>query len=105
MHDYGHFSCIIMGLPGCPETHNPSAGGSTPSGPTRLNLSVPATKPPSQGSQRSLNGSECWVAAPYHLMINMRLTIDKAGRVVVPKPLRDELCLEPGVATSFIFLK
>jgi AbrB family looped-hinge helix DNA binding protein len=35
----------------------------------------------------------------------MRLTIDKAGRVVVPKPLRDELCLEPGVATSFIFLK
>jgi AbrB family looped-hinge helix DNA binding protein len=26
----------------------------------------------------------------------MRLTIDKAGRVVIPKPLRDELRLEPG---------
>ena len=25
-----------------------------------------------------------------------RLTIDKAGRVVIPKPLRDELHLEPG---------
>jgi AbrB family looped-hinge helix DNA binding protein len=25
-----------------------------------------------------------------------RLTIDKAGRVVIPKPLRDELQLEPG---------
>jgi AbrB family looped-hinge helix DNA binding protein len=25
-----------------------------------------------------------------------RLTIDKAGRVVIPKPLREELHLEPG---------
>jgi AbrB family looped-hinge helix DNA binding protein len=25
-----------------------------------------------------------------------RLTIDKAGRIVLPKPLRDELQLEPG---------
>lgn len=28
--------------------------------------------------------------------MNIRLSIDKAGRVVIPKPLRDELCLEPG---------
>ena len=26
----------------------------------------------------------------------MRLTIDSAGRVVIPKPLRDELALAPG---------
>ncbi len=30
--------------------------------------------------------------------MNTRLTIDKAGRVVIPKPLRDELRLEPGDA-------
>ncbi len=28
--------------------------------------------------------------------MNTRLIIDKAGRVVIPKPLRDELRLEPG---------
>lgn len=28
--------------------------------------------------------------------MNTRLTIDRAGRVVLPKPLRDELALEPG---------
>jgi AbrB family looped-hinge helix DNA binding protein len=28
--------------------------------------------------------------------MNTRLTIDSAGRVVLPKPLRDELDLEPG---------
>jgi len=31
----------------------------------------------------------------YHNM-NTRITIDNAGRVVLPKPLRDELDLEPG---------
>ena len=30
--------------------------------------------------------------------MNARLTIDKAGRVVIPKPLREELRLEPGDA-------
>ena len=28
--------------------------------------------------------------------MNTRLTIDKAGRAVIPKPLREELHLEPG---------
>lgn len=28
--------------------------------------------------------------------MSTRLTIDKAGRVVIPKPLRDQLHLEPG---------
>ena len=30
--------------------------------------------------------------------MSIRLTIDKAGRVVIPKPLRQELHLEPGDA-------
>src|SRR5258708_11167673 len=30
--------------------------------------------------------------------MNTRLVIDKAGRVVIPKPLREELHLEPGDA-------
>jgi AbrB family looped-hinge helix DNA binding protein len=30
--------------------------------------------------------------------MNIRLIIDKAGRVVIPKPLRKELHLEPGDA-------
>jgi AbrB family looped-hinge helix DNA binding protein len=30
--------------------------------------------------------------------VNARLTIDRAGRVVIPKPLRKELHLEPGDA-------
>jgi len=28
--------------------------------------------------------------------VNARLTIDKAGRVVIPKPVREQLQLEPG---------
>lgn len=28
--------------------------------------------------------------------MNSRLIMDKAGRIVIPKPLRDELQLEPG---------
>ena len=34
----------------------------------------------------------------YHTIVSVRLTIDKAGRVVIPKPLREELHLEPGDA-------
>ena len=30
--------------------------------------------------------------------MNTRLTIDKSGRVVIPKPVREELRLEPGDA-------
>jgi AbrB family looped-hinge helix DNA binding protein len=30
--------------------------------------------------------------------MSTRLTIDRAGRVVIPKPVRDELHLEPGDA-------
>lgn len=30
--------------------------------------------------------------------MNIHLTIDKAGRVVIPKPLREDLHLEPGDA-------
>jgi AbrB family looped-hinge helix DNA binding protein len=30
--------------------------------------------------------------------MNARLVIDRAGRIVIPKPLRDELFLEPGDA-------
>jgi AbrB family looped-hinge helix DNA binding protein len=32
----------------------------------------------------------------YNGKMNDRLTIDKAGRIVLPKPLRDELRLEAG---------
>lgn len=30
------------------------------------------------------------------MVIMTQLTIDKAGRVIIPKPLRDELFLQPG---------
>jgi AbrB family looped-hinge helix DNA binding protein len=33
-----------------------------------------------------------------------RLTLDKAGRVVIPKPLRDELHLEPGAILELEFV-
>jgi AbrB family looped-hinge helix DNA binding protein len=32
----------------------------------------------------------------YNATMATRLTIDKAGRVVIPKSVRDELCLEAG---------
>ena len=34
----------------------------------------------------------------YNTNMNTRLVMDKAGRVVIPKPLREELRLEPGDA-------
>jgi len=38
----------------------------------------------------------CWFDPTYDAIVSTRLVIDKAGRVVIPKPLRDELYLEPG---------
>lgn len=32
----------------------------------------------------------------YNAIMTSRLTVDKAGRVVLPKPVRDELQLSPG---------
>jgi AbrB family looped-hinge helix DNA binding protein len=37
-----------------------------------------------------------WVDPLYIAIMNATVTLDKAGRVVLPKPLRDELRLEPG---------
>jgi AbrB family looped-hinge helix DNA binding protein len=42
------------------------------------------------------NGIDLWVDPHYHTNMNTRLVMDKTGRVVIPKPLRDELHLEPG---------
>jgi AbrB family looped-hinge helix DNA binding protein len=39
-----------------------------------------------------------WVNPHYNANMNTRLTLDKAGRVVIPKPVREELQLEPGDA-------
>jgi AbrB family looped-hinge helix DNA binding protein len=41
---------------------------------------------------------DLWVHPRYHSIVSTRLIIDKAGRVVIPKPLRDELHLEAGDA-------
>jgi len=35
--------------------------------------------------------------------MNTRLTLDKAGRIVIPKPLREELRLGPGDALELEF--
>jgi AbrB family looped-hinge helix DNA binding protein len=48
------------------------------------------------GFGRSLNGIDLWVDPRYYAIMNIRLTLDKAGRIVIPKPLREELRLEPG---------
>jgi AbrB family looped-hinge helix DNA binding protein len=39
---------------------------------------------------------ERWVNPRLRTKMQTRLVIDKAGRVVIPKPLREELHLEPG---------
>jgi AbrB family looped-hinge helix DNA binding protein len=42
------------------------------------------------------SGKSKWVEPGYNAIMATRLTIDKAGRVVIPKSLREELRLEPG---------
>jgi AbrB family looped-hinge helix DNA binding protein len=42
------------------------------------------------------SGIDYWVNPGYHTKMNARLIIDKAGRIVIPKPLRARLHLEPG---------
>jgi AbrB family looped-hinge helix DNA binding protein len=41
-------------------------------------------------------GFEKWHKPKYHPIMTTRLTIDGAGRVVLPKPLRKALLLGPG---------
>lgn len=41
-----------------------------------------------------------WAAPLYDSIMNTTVTLDKAGRVVIPKILRDELRLEAGDALS-----
>ena len=44
------------------------------------------------------HGIDLWAYPQYCTKMNTRLVIDKAGRVVIPKRLREELHLEPGDA-------
>jgi AbrB family looped-hinge helix DNA binding protein len=46
--------------------------------------------------ERLFYGIDSWVHPQYYAIMRVRLTIDKAGRIVIPKPLREELHLEPG---------
>lgn len=45
-----------------------------------------------------MNGIDEWVNPQYYAKVNAQLTLDKAGRIVIPKPLREELNLQPGDA-------
>jgi AbrB family looped-hinge helix DNA binding protein len=44
----------------------------------------------------NFNGIDSWVEPFYSATMHGRLSIDKAGRIVIPKPLREELHLEDG---------
>lgn len=48
------------------------------------------------GSTGSPHGLECHKLWHMVLLNGMRLRIDKSGRIVVPKPLRERLGLKPG---------
>ncbi len=50
------------------------------------------------GQSMACNGIDGWVNPSYLTKMNTRPIIDKAGRVAIPKPLRDELHLERGDA-------
>ena len=42
------------------------------------------------------NAIDNWFLPLYNAIMTTKLTLDKAGRVVLPKPLRDRLQLAPG---------
>ena len=39
---------------------------------------------------------DSWVKPLHNAIMTTKLTLDKAGRIVLPKPLRDEMQLGPG---------
>jgi AbrB family looped-hinge helix DNA binding protein len=43
-----------------------------------------------------LNAIESWFHPRHNGIMMTKLTLDKAGRVVLPKPLRDQMQLAPG---------
>jgi AbrB family looped-hinge helix DNA binding protein len=45
-----------------------------------------------------MNTIDQWVAPQHNTNMNAKIVLDKAGRIVLPKPLRDEMQLGPGDA-------
>jgi AbrB family looped-hinge helix DNA binding protein len=50
----------------------------------------------SDDNSTRLNGIDNWFLPFHNAIVAAKLTLDKAGRVVLPKPLRDRLQLAPG---------
>jgi AbrB family looped-hinge helix DNA binding protein len=53
-------------------------------------------------ANKRYNDIDGWANPVYCTKMNTRLIIDKAGRVVIPKPLREELHLEAGDALEMV---